>query len=256
MLTIATYWIASSYAIGIALVVDQLRRPQAEWEAAGRNRRFWVALSLILGFHALGQYAAIGYLVGVVPRFRAAGPTAPRRALARLSAAVTARGRGATPARRERTAGEELALAAAVLIFASGFIHSALIVDHFEEYWLFGVFFAVVTCTQALWTALLYLRPRDRRILLAGAIGNAFVAGVWLISRTTGTPFGPRPWEPATAGVMDVIATMDEVAAVVLLLAAAGVRRITGTHLRLASMTAGCLLLFSFLAGYSGDHGH
>jgi hypothetical protein len=58
MVTIAVYWIAASYVLGIGLVIDQLRRPLSEWQAAGRERRFWVALTLITGFHGMGQYVA------------------------------------------------------------------------------------------------------------------------------------------------------------------------------------------------------
>ena len=254
MREIATYWIAASYVIGIGLVVDQLRRPLPEWEAAGRSRRFWVALSLILGFHALGQYAAIGYLVGVVPRFRAADRRGPRRTLQRFGAALTAPRRTGR-VRRERTGAEDLALVAALMIFAASFIHAALIADHYEEYWLFGVFFAAVTCGQAVLTVLLYDKPRDRRVLRAAVAGNALVVGVWAVSRTWGVPFGPQPWVPEAVGVVDVICALDEMAAIGLLLVALGVHRISGLHLRLASMLAGPLFLFSFVAALGG-HGH
>jgi hypothetical protein len=255
MLTIATYWIAASYVIGIGLAVDQLRRPLSAWEAAGRERRFWLALSLILGFHALGEFAAIAYFAAVVPRFRGAGRSGPRQALERLNAALHRRGREATKVRGRRTAAEELALVAAVLVFASSFIHSNMIASHFEEYWLFGVFFAVVTCLQAIWTVLIFQHPGNRRVLVAGAVGTAAIIAVWLISRTSGLPFGPHPGVPEAVGVVDVVSTLDEAAALVLLLGALHLQRPGGVQLRLAAMVGGCLFLFSVLAGFGG-HGH
>ena len=35
MVTIAIYWIAASYIIGVGLAVDQLRRPLSEWRPPG-----------------------------------------------------------------------------------------------------------------------------------------------------------------------------------------------------------------------------
>jgi len=255
MLQIATYWIAASYIIGIGLAIDQLRRPLSEWEAAGRNRRFWLAFSLILGFHALGQYAAIAYFAAVVPRFGAAGRTGSRQTMERLTATLDRRGREVTTARRTRTAAEELALVAAVLVFAASFIHSNMIAGHFEEYWLFGVFFAVVTVLQAVWTVLIFQQPDNRRILVAGAVGSAAIVLVWLVTRTSGLPFGPNPWVPEEAGVADVVSTLDEVGAIILLLGALYLQRPAGIQLRVAAMFGGCLFLFSVLAGFGG-HGH
>ena len=62
-------------------------------------------------------------------------------------------------------------MVAAALVFASSLIHAAMIAIHFEEYWLFGVCFAVAAVAQALWTAQVYKRRLDRRVLVAGAAG-------------------------------------------------------------------------------------
>jgi len=264
MVTIAVYWIAASYVLGIGLAADQLRRPLSEWEAAGCNRRFWVSLTIVLGFHALGQFAAAAYLIGVLPRFRSAERAGPRRTLQRLSATITSSWQRVTrddPAARRLTATEELAVAAALLVFASSFVHSLVTADHFEEYWLFGAFFAVVTCLQALWTALIFGDPSNRRILLAGAVGNGALVAVWAISRTVGVPLGPHAWQPEPAGVADVLSTLDELGAVVLIAAIlAGVRGhrppISPAYLRLATTLVGPLFLFSVLAAFGGGHHH
>ena len=138
------YWIAASYIIG-----DRAGRrpaaPPAVRVGGGRPR------APVLGRADAGhwastasaQYAAVALLrrrrpavsaavpAGVAPAARAPGQRrrAPLRPRARADAADA----------------RQLALVAALLVFASSFIHSAVIADHFEDYWLFGVFFAVVT---------------------------------------------------------------------------------------------------------------
>ena len=262
MLTIATYWIAFSYVIAVGLAVDQLRRPLPEWEAAGRDRRFWLALTLILGFHGLGQYAAIGYFAAVVPRFGATGRTGSRRTLERFTGALHRRGKEATTVRRARSSSEELALVAAVLVFASSFIHSNMLGPHFEEYWLFGVFFAVATTLQAIWTVLIYGSPLNRRLLVAGAVGSGALVLIWFVSRSSGLPFGPQPWVPEPVGVVDVIATLDELVALLLIAIVLAALRgrsrpaISHTQLRVASMLCGPLFIFSVMASLGGGHHH
>ena len=93
---------------------------------------------------------------------------------------------------------------------------------HFREYWLFGMLFAIVAPLQLAWAELVRRRPHERRLLAAGALGNAAVAAVWIASRTTGLPIGLHPGEPEPLGVKDVLATADELlcAAIVALLLA------------------------------------
>jgi diguanylate cyclase (GGDEF)-like protein len=52
-------------------------------------------------------------------------------------------------------------------------------------------------------------------LLLAGAAGNAAVAGVWAVSRTFGVPVGPHPWHVEAVGVFDFLAVIAEVAVTV-----------------------------------------
>jgi hypothetical protein len=37
---------------------------------------------------------------------------------------------------------------------------------------------------------------------------------VWLLSRTVGLPLGPTPWEPEGIGILDVLATVFEIAVI------------------------------------------
>jgi hypothetical protein len=267
--TIAACWVAASYVIAIALPADQLRRPHAAWEAAGRDRRFWVTLTLIFGFHGLGQYAAAAYLVGVRPRLRAVEQArTPRRmgaGLAGLAGRWQAADRDLATRRWQRTAAssaaEELALLAALLVLASSLIHAVVIAVHFEEYWLFGVCFAVASVLQAMWTARVYAGPLSRRLLVAGAVGNGALALVWAVSRTVGLPVGPQPWQPEAVGAVDVLSTLDELLAVVLVggaLACIRSRRpkIARPLLRLATAVAGVLFLYSVLSPFADGHHH
>ena len=254
MLIIIQIWIASSFVIAAVLTADQLRRPLAAWEAAGRERRFWVALTIASGFHGLGPLGAVAYLTAVLPRFRAADPPAPRAAVHRLGSDVALR-------RKQRSATEALTLVAGILVFASAVIHGAVIADHLEYYWPSGVFFLVVSCAQAAWVVLAYRHPRNRRILLAGAIGNGLLVVVWAISRTAGMPVGPKPWAAEPIGAADVLATVDQLAAVGLLAIALAIAprartTLSRIHARLATALAGPLFIYSILAAFGAEHHH
>jgi putative NADH-flavin reductase len=90
-------------------------------------------------------------------------------------------------------------------------------VQHFREWWLFGLFFAIVTPLQLVWALMVWRHPSDRRLLWIGAGGNLAVAGVWAASRVVGLPFGPETFRPETVGFKDVLATADELSIAVLL---------------------------------------
>jgi hypothetical protein len=87
---------------------------------------------------------------------------------------------------------------------------------HFREYWLFGLFFAIVTPLQLGWAEVVRRRPADRLWLAVGAVGNLGIVLTWTVSRTAGLPFGPERFEPEAVGVKDVLATIDELAIVLL----------------------------------------
>lgn len=108
----------------------------------------------------------------------------------------------------------ELEVDAAVVAIAVGLIHAVAGVDHFGEYWLFGL----LATAQLGWGALVY-RGASRRLLVAGAAGSAAVALVWLASRTVGLPIGPHAGSPERVGPLDVLATLDELAVVAIVLA-------------------------------------
>jgi hypothetical protein len=89
-----------------------------------------------------------------------------------------------------------------------------VIQSHFEEYWIFGVFFAVLAWLQILWAILIAARP-TRSVALIGAILNGAAVAVWVVTRTVGVPLGPEAGSPEEAEFIDVVATIFEVLAVI-----------------------------------------
>ncbi len=60
---------AVSLALAAAALVDQLRRDESAWVAAGRDRGWWSGVTAALGLLGCGAPIALLYLVGVLPRF-------------------------------------------------------------------------------------------------------------------------------------------------------------------------------------------
>ena len=48
----------AGFALAVFVLVDVLRRPQAQWDAAGQNRGLWIGLS-ILGIFCCGVIIGI-----------------------------------------------------------------------------------------------------------------------------------------------------------------------------------------------------
>ena len=94
----------------------------------------------------------------------------------------------------------------ALLSAAAGVIHLAVVPEHFEEWFLAGLFFLGLGAFQIAWGPLVAFRP-GRWILLAGAVVNAGVIALWAVSRTTGLPVGPEAGEPEAVGLADGLAT-------------------------------------------------
>jgi hypothetical protein len=108
---------------------------------------------------------------------------------------------------------EALRFAVAVASAGAATIHFAVIDQHFAEYWLFGVFFVAAALAQLGWVVAVASNP-TRTVYLVGALGNALIAVTWVISRTTGLPFGPGAGEPEPVGIADVVSTAFELAVV------------------------------------------
>ena len=113
----------------------------------------------------------------------------------------------AAPARPGRL--DDRLFMACGLVWGAGLIHVAAAVEHYHEYRLYALFFALLAPLQFVWGLVVCRRP-SRRLVLAGAVGCLLVVGLWVMSRTTGMPIGPEPWRPEAVGVIDAIATADE----------------------------------------------
>jgi len=113
-----------------------------------------------------------------------------------------------------------------VCVIVSGSTHGLVTQEHFQEWWGYGVFFlATSVCLIGFGLALItdaidprYM-PGDvrriRRLMYAiGAIGNASILGLYLLTRTVGVPLGPGSGSVESVGVVDVVAKTAELLAV------------------------------------------
>jgi hypothetical protein len=92
-------------------------------------------------------------------------------------------------------------------------IHFAVAGRHFQEYWLFGVFMLGVAWLQLGWAAAALFRP-TRLLVSSGAVLNAAVIVVYILTRTVGDIVGPDPGDVEPAGFGDLLCTVAEAAIV------------------------------------------
>ncbi len=105
----------------------------------------------------------------------------------------------------------------ALLSGAAAGIHAAVVPEHFEEYWIYGGFFAALTTFQATWAIVILRRPTTP-VAAVGIFANTAVLLLWVLSRTAGLPVGAEPWTPEAVGGLDVAAGLAEVGVVALAL--------------------------------------
>lgn len=112
------------------------------------------------------------------------------------------------------TTTETVLLLVAAVTCVAGLIHVGAAVDHFGEFPLYTLVFAALAVVQLTWAAAIVWRP-SRRVLLFGCAFNVGVVALWAASRTVGVPVAPRAWVPERVGVADLLATADELLAVI-----------------------------------------
>lgn len=144
--------------------------------------------------------------------------------------------------------------AAAGLSFGAALIHGSVMAAHFREWWLYGLFFAIVTPLQLAWTAGVVRRPSRTRLLSVGAVGNLLVVGTWALSRTVGMPFGPDAGEAEAVGLKDVLASLDEVALAALVIAVLWGNPDGRGVVRFSEPAAWALVAVSVIAAMLGGH--
>ena len=247
---------------GLATLFGVLAVP-AEHHASGEVAQHSIEHGAAGSHHAVGEHDAAGVedenglgagdVTGALLISLAAIGLVP---LARRSVGQDGGEVERTAPRPQRDASEPLRLAVALASAGAATIHFAVAAQHFEEYWLFGLFFVGAAVLQLAW-ALLVLFHSSRAVYLAGAAGNAAVVAMWVVSRTTGLPLGPDPGEAEPVGLADTVATLFEVliAAGALLLASAAVSRpplprlSAGAALATLAVTAATALSLLALAG-------
>jgi 4-amino-4-deoxy-L-arabinose transferase-like glycosyltransferase len=102
----------------------------------------------------------------------------------------------------------------AIVSVVTAVIHFAVAGEHFQEYWVFGVFMLAVAVLQGLWAIAVINRP-GRALLAGGAVLNAAVVGVYILTRTVGDMIGPTPHEVEPFGFGDGLCTVLEAVIVV-----------------------------------------
>jgi manganese oxidase len=111
-------------------------------------------------------------------------------------------------------------LYAAALSLIAALTHAWAMPEHFEEWWGYGTFFLIAAAAQACY-GLALLRWPGRSLLLLGVVGNLSIVSLWAVTRTAGIPFfGPHAGEVERVGVVDLSATVVELALITVLLAA------------------------------------
>ena len=143
------------------------------------------------------------------------------------------------------TVGRYLRWFLAALSVGAGVIHFAVSGGHFDVSWTHGAFFAVVAWLQLGWAAAVVLKP-TRRVLLIGAVGNAFIIVTWAMSRVWGVPVGPDAWTPEQISLADALASGFE--AVLVVMCGAVLVHPSVARRRVAPRFGGVLLAGSALA--------
>ncbi|MGQ0843047.1 MAG: hypothetical protein ACT4QF_02820 [Sporichthyaceae bacterium] len=98
----------------------------------------------------------------------------------------------------------------ALAVFASlgaGAIHLAIAPEH-TSWWLSVVFFLGLGLAQIGSAVYLAARPVRTPIMLGLALLNVGALATWLVSRTTGMPFGPHKGVAEPAARADIVATV------------------------------------------------
>ncbi|HET6735615.1 hypothetical protein [Mycobacterium sp.] len=84
---------------------------------------------------------------------------------------------------------------AAIASLGAAVIHFAVVPTHWKEWVPSGLFFVSVALFQLIWARVLLARTTTA-VLAVGILGNVGAAGLWVVSRTAGAPFGPHAGEP------------------------------------------------------------
>lgn len=94
-------------------------------------------------------------------------------------------------------------------------IHLGVTPEHFQQWWLYGVFFLTLAAFQLGWAAVTW-QSCSRGLLRTGFAVNLATLGLWATTRTSGLPFGPDAGARETVGTSDALSGVLEGALIVL----------------------------------------
>lgn len=151
-------------------------------------------------------------------------------------------------------------LALSGLALTSGTIHLVATIEHLDVNVPLSAFFALVGVGQVGAAWWIFRRPNDERMLKRIALGSVIVSLLWVLSRTTGIPFGPEPGR-AAVGVADTITTLQQLVLAAIIVAL--LRRPERGHQRLPWLSSPlgtrimpALLTMTMLIAAMGGHEH
>src|SRR5215469_12406933 len=116
---------------------------------------------------------------------------------------------GGSSRRADVPASKVVAYCLAIISVAAAVIHFAVAGSHFQEYWLFGVFMLAVAWLQLIWAVGVVARP-SAWLLWAGAVINAGIIVIYILTRTVGDMVGPTPHDVEPFGFGDGLCTVLE----------------------------------------------
>ncbi|CAN5648112.1 hypothetical protein BH20ACT11_BH20ACT11_04490 [soil metagenome] len=111
--------------------------------------------------------------------------------------------------------------AAAALSLAAAGAHLWAFPEHLLMWWGYGAFFLAVALAQGI-CAVLLLRWPAAPVCFAGIWGNLSVVTLYIVTRTSGVPFGPHAGKMEGAGLLDMAATAAELGIVLALVTLLG----------------------------------
>jgi hypothetical protein len=169
----------------------------------------------------------------------------------------------ATAPPAQMTVGKYMRWVLAAVSLGAGGIHFAMISPHWDEYWVEGVFFAALAWFQLAWAAGVVLRP-SRLLYAAGALVSAGAITAWVVSRTSGIPFGPHSGVAEEASFVDILAQgfmgVILLGCLALLLRPAledsVARRFMSLPAGIAGLGVVALSTMAFTPSFASDHSH
>ena len=122
--------------------------------------------------------------------------------------------------RSDRYVGAEIVvrIGAATALLGSAVVHSTVAAGHYEEWPLAGIFFLSLLVVEML-LALAVVFYWSSTTAAAVVVTSVGTVAVWLVSRTTGLPFGPAEFRsPEAMGTADLACCVMELAAAALVI--------------------------------------